>query len=53
MSGTEFRDILKKHNLTVNQFLDLRDEWNRLPAKDKYTLLMQEASDDSNVESTS
>lgn len=42
MSGVEFREILKQHNLNINQFLDLRDDWNRLSAKEKYMLLKQE-----------
>lgn len=42
MNGVEFREILKQHNLNINQFLDLRDDWNRLSAKEKYTLLKQE-----------
>lgn len=42
MSGVEFREILKQHNLSINQFLDLRDDWNRLSAKEKYMLLKQE-----------
>ena len=42
MSGVEFREILKQHNLSINQFLDLRDDWNRLSAKEKYALLKQE-----------
>ena len=48
MSGAEFREILKKYNLTVNQLLDLRDEWNRLSAEEKYTLLKQEAQESNN-----
>ena len=48
MSGAEFREILKQHNLTVNQLLDLRDEWNRLSAEEKYTLLKQEAQESNN-----
>ena len=44
MSKGEFKELLLKHELTVNSFLDLKDLWNRLSAKDKYDLLIEENS---------
>ena len=42
MNKSEFKEFLTQHGLTVNQFLDLRDEWNQLPAHDRCTLLEEE-----------
>ncbi len=44
MSKGEFKELLLKHELTVNSFLDLRDLWNGLSAMDKYDLLIEENS---------
>ena len=48
MNGIEFKEVLKQYNLTVNQLLDLRDDWNRLSAEEKYTLLKQEEQESNN-----
>lgn len=42
MSKETFKDTLNKHNLSVNDFLDLRDEWNTLSFSDRKDLIMEE-----------
>ena len=42
MTGTEFKELLMQHQLTVNTFLDLRDTWYQLSAHDRYELLKEE-----------
>ena len=37
-----FKQALEKHNLTVGQFLDLRDAWNQLGCGVRYELLKEE-----------
>lgn len=41
--GNTFADKLRAHGLTVNQFLDLRDEWNSMPASDRCDLLIHDS----------
>lgn len=43
MERDEFKQLLSQHNLSVNQFLDLRDEWCRLSAADRLALLEEDA----------
>ena len=45
MNKEDFTKILKQHNLTVNEFLDLRDAWNQL----RCTLLKIEKSESLNT----
>lgn len=40
--GNTFAEKLSAHGLTVNQFLDLRDEWNRMSASDRCKLLIHD-----------
>ena len=42
MSKETFKDTLNKHNLSVNDFLNLRDEWNTLSFSDREDLIMEE-----------
>lgn len=42
MSKETFKDTLNKHNLSVNDFLDLRDEWNTLSFSDRKDLIIEE-----------
>ena len=44
MSKETFKDTLNKHNLSVNDFLDLRDEWDTLSFSDRKDLIMEEES---------
>ena len=37
-----FKQALEKHNLTVGQFLDLRDAWNQLGWEVRAELLKEE-----------
>ena len=46
ITQTEFKEILKKHKLTVNQFLDLRDSWCKLSASDRYELIKAEIEEE-------
>ena len=41
-NGKNFKNKLKDIGLTVNQFLDLRDQWNKLSGESKYILLKEE-----------
>ena len=43
MNRYEFKQQLSQHDLSVNQFLDLRDEWCKLPAADRLALLEEDA----------
>lgn len=43
MNRYEFKQQLSQHDLSVNQFLDLRDEWYKLPVADKLALLEEDA----------
>lgn len=45
MNKEDFTKILKQHNLTVNEFLDLSDAWNQL----RCTLLKTEKSESLNT----
>ena len=42
MDKEQFCDLLSEHNLTVFSFLDMRDEWGRLSAEDRYYLVKKE-----------
>ena len=42
MSKETFKDALNKHNLSVNDFLDFRDEWNTLSFSDRKDLIVEE-----------
>lgn len=42
ISKEEFKQQLYKYNLSANLFLDLRDQWNLLSAKDKVALLKED-----------
>ena len=44
MSKETFKDTLNKHNLSVNDFLDLRDEWDTLSFYDRKDLIIEEES---------
>lgn len=44
MSKETFKDTLNKHNLSVNDFLDLRDEWDALGFSDRKDLIVEEHS---------
>ena len=44
MSKETFKDTLNKHNLSVNDFLDLRDEWDTLSFSDRKDLIVEEHS---------
>ena len=45
MSKEEFKAILKSHDLNVNSFSDLVDEWYRLCPKDKMELFIEYAEE--------
>lgn len=40
MTKEKFKNLLMEHNLTVNDFLDLKDFWYMLSHKDQYELLL-------------
>lgn len=42
MDKEQFCDLLSEHNLTVFSFLDMKDDWYRLSAKDRYDLVRKE-----------
>lgn len=42
LNAESFKKSLDEHNLTISKFLDLRDNWNRLNAEDKYKLVREE-----------
>lgn len=44
MTKAEFKTLLAKHGLTVNTFLDICDEWDRLKPTYKYELLREESN---------
>ena len=44
MSKETFKDALSKYNLSVNDFLDLRYEWDTLSFSDRKDLIMEEES---------
>ena len=48
MSKETFKDALSKYNLSVNDFLNLRDEWNTLSFSDREDLIMEENNNESN-----
>ena len=48
MSKETFKDALSKYNLSVNDFLNLRDEWNTLSFSDRKDLIMEENNNESN-----
>lgn len=41
-SSMSFIDKLRKHQLTINEFLDLRDEWDTISSNDRKTMLEDE-----------
>ena len=47
MSKETFKDALSKYNLSVNDFLNLRDEWNTLSFSDREDLIMEENNNES------
>lgn len=48
MSKETFKDALNKHDLSVNDFLNLRDEWNALSFSDRKDLIMEEEEENNN-----
>ena len=44
MNKETFKDTLNKHNLSVNDFLDLRNEWDALGFSDRKDLIVEEHS---------
>lgn len=38
----EFLRRLKKHGLTINAFLDLKEVWEHLPAADRVSILKED-----------
>ena len=40
MNKETFKDTLNKHNLSVNDFLDLRNEWDALGFSDRKDLMV-------------
>lgn len=46
MNDMEFKKNLKKHNLTINQFLDLKDDWYRLEPEEQYALLTEDKNNE-------
>ena len=42
MDKEQFCDLLSEHNLTVFSFLDIKDDWYRLSAADRYDLVRKE-----------
>ena len=42
MDKEQFCDLLSEHNLTVFSFLDMKDDWYRLSAADRYDLVRKE-----------
>lgn len=42
MNGMVFKEKLEKHNLTISQFLDLKDSWYELNCGEQYKLLSEE-----------
>ena len=48
MSKETFKDAISKYNLSVNDFLNLRDEWNTLSFSDREDLIMEENNNESN-----
>ena len=48
MSKETFKDALGKYNSSVNDFLNLRDEWNTLSFSDREDLIMEENNNESN-----
>ena len=42
MDKEQFCDLLSEHNLTVFSFLDMKDNWYRLSAEDRYYLVRKE-----------
>ena len=41
MNKETFKDTLNKHNLSVNDFLDLRDKWDTLSFSDRKDLIVE------------
>lgn len=42
----DFIKVLHEHNFTYEQFLDLKDEWDRLSWQDRYDLLYDSLKED-------
>lgn len=42
MNGMAFKEKLEKHNLTISQFLDLKDYWYTMTNSERYALLSKE-----------
>ena len=49
MSKETFKDALSKYNLSVNDFLDLRDEWNTLSFSDREDLIMEDENNNESI----
>ena len=49
MSKETFKDTLSKYNLSVNDFLNLRDEWNTLSFSDREDLIMEEENNNESI----
>lgn len=41
MNKETFKDALNKHNLIVNEFLNLRDEWDALSFSERKDLIVE------------
>ena len=50
MHPLTFKRELEKHRLTVNSFLDLKEAWEKLPAQDRYCLLIDEKLTEERIE---
>ena len=50
MHPLTFNRELQKHRLTVNSFLDLKEAWEKLSARDRYCLLTDEILTEERIE---
>ena len=50
MHPLTFNRELQKHRLTVNSFLNLKEAWEKLPAKDRLCLLKDEILTEKRIE---
>lgn len=50
MSKEDFIKVLHEHNFTYEQFLDLRDEWDRLSWQDRCDLLKGDLKKEATIE---
>ena len=49
MSKETFKDTLNKHNLSVNDFLNLRDDWNTLSFSDREDFIIEEENNNESI----